>query len=145
MEKVELFTTDGKKIGEFESIESLKKLDYPLPENLDTSPIAKAVKLSISSITDSYINQKLQEIDEDLADITSEASVIEGRILYIAATEGIVLDINETKQKIALFVAGAYTQEQAISDLQAKGLSDKAIQKVLPLLARGAEIARILN
>jgi hypothetical protein len=102
-------------------------------------------KLEFSKATDSYIQQKLSEIDEDLADITSEAQVIEGRILYIAAQENVVINLDEVKQKVALFVAGAYTQEQAISDLQAKKLPDKAIQKILSLLARGAEIAKILN
>ncbi|WP_163327586.1 hypothetical protein GFV12_05150 [Desulfurobacterium thermolithotrophum] len=109
-------------------------------------PYAKDLaKRDISSFTDSYINQKLKEMDEDLADITSEAQVIEGRILYIAAQEGIAITTDEVKQKIALFVAGAYTQEQAIEDLKAKGLSDESVQKILPLLARAVEIARIFN
>jgi hypothetical protein len=103
------------------------------------------MKASISGYTDSYIRQKLQEIDEDLADITSEAQVIEGKILYIAAKEGITVTTDEVKQKVALFVAGDYTQEQAISDLQEKGLSEEAIQSILPLLSRAVEIARILN
>ena len=102
-------------------------------------------KRLISRETDFYINQKLSSIDEDLADITSEAQVIEGRILYIAAQEGIAITTDEVKQKIALFVAGAYTQEKAIEDLKAKGLSDESVQKILPLLARAVEIARIFN
>ncbi|WP_163328727.1 hypothetical protein GFV12_03185 [Desulfurobacterium thermolithotrophum] len=110
------------------------------------APSAKDLaKREISSITDFYINQKLGEIDEDLADITSEAQVIEGRILYIAAKEKVTITTDEVKQKIALFVAGAYTQEQAIEDLKAKGLSDESVQKILPLLARAVEIAKILN
>ena len=102
-------------------------------------------KRDISKFTDSYIQQKLSELDEDLADITSEAQVIEGRILYIAAKEKVTITTDEVKQKIALFVAGAYTQEQAIEDLKAKGLSDESVQKILPLLARAVEIAKILN
>lgn len=112
---------------------------------IDEGDAKEVVKQGISSRTDSYIHQKLSELDEDLADITSEAQVIEGRILYIAAQENVVINLDEVKQKVALFVAGAYTQEQAISDLQAKKLPDKAIQKILSLLARGVEIAKILN
>ncbi|GAB6075798.1 hypothetical protein [Desulfurobacterium crinifex] len=112
---------------------------------IDEGDAKEVVKQGISSRTDSYIHQKLSELDEDLADITSEAQVIEGRILYIAAQEGIAITTDEVKQKIALFVAGAYTQEQAIEDLKAKGLSDESVQKILPLLARAVEIARIFN
>jgi len=111
----------------------------------EASSAKDLAKRDISSFTDSYINQKLKEIDEDLADITSEAQVIEGRILHIAAKEGISITTDEIKQKIALFIAGSYTQDDAINDLKTKGLSDQAIQEILPLLQRGAEIARILN
>jgi len=110
------------------------------------APSAKNLaKQEISSFTDSYIKQNLQEIDEDLADLTSEAQVIEGRILYLAAKEGISITTDEVKQKIALFIAGQYTQDDAIKELKEKGLSDETIQKILSLLARGVEIAKILN
>ncbi len=112
---------------------------------IEESDAKEILKQEISNRTDTYIQQKLQEIDEDLADITSEAQVIEGRILYIAAKEGISITTDEIKQKIALYVAGPYTQDDAINDLKTKGLSDQAIQEILPLLQRGAEIARILN
>jgi len=102
-------------------------------------------KRDISKSTDSYIQQKLAELDEDLADITSEAQVIEGRILYIAAKEGISITTDEVKQKIALFIAGSYTQDDAVDDLKEKGLSDEAVQSILPLLARAVEIAKMLN
>ena len=103
------------------------------------------VKKSISQITNSYIQQKLSSIDEDLADITSEAQVIEGRILYLAAKENVSITTDEVKQKIALFIAGSYTEQDAVNDLKEKGLSDETIQKILPLLQRGVEIAKILN
>jgi hypothetical protein len=147
---------DGKLVfqGEISSVEEMKSLYYrtkQMDEELGFSftydiPEAKDLaKQEVSSFTDFYINQKLKELDEDLADITSEAQVIEGRILYIAAQGGINITTDEVKQKIALFVAGAYTQEQAIEDLKAKGLSDESVQRILPLLARAVEIAKILN
>jgi len=115
-------------------------------QGIDIETIAKKEqKKSLSQNTDFYIQQKLREIDEDLADLTSEAQVIEGRILYLAAKEGISITTDEVKQKIALFIAGSYTQQDAINDLKGKGLSDETIQKILPLLARGVEIAKILN
>ena len=102
-------------------------------------------KREISKQTDSYIQCKLTSINEDLADLTSEAQLIEGRILYLAAKENIQVTTDEVKQKIALFIAGSYTEQDAINDLKGKGLSDETIQKILPLLARGVEIAKILN
>ena len=138
------FESNGKKYVNFvideETAQNLKA------QGIDVEAIVREErKKDISQTTDIYIQQKLQEIDEDLADLTSEAQVIEGRILYIAAKEGITVTTDEVKQKVALFVAGAYTQEQAISDLQEKGLSEQAIQSVLPLLGRAVEIAKILN
>ena len=100
---------------------------------------------TLSKQTDSYIQGKLQEIDEDLADLTSEAQVIEGRILYLAAKENVSITTDEVKQKIALFIAGSYTEQDAVNELKEKGLSDETIQKILPLLTRGVEIAKILN
>ncbi len=145
---------DGKfeLIGDVE-IELLKTTDeykdailVKIDEKIETiDDYLRVKKREISQATDSYINQKLEELDEDLADITSEAQVIEGRILYIAAKEGISITTDEVKQKIALFIAGSYTQDDAINDLKDKGLSDQAIQEILPLLQRGAEIAGILN
>jgi len=112
---------------------------------VDISKLKKNLKCFISTETDRYINQKLSSIDEDLADLTSEAQVIEGRILYLAAKEGISITTDEVKQKIALFIAGSYTEQDAVNELKGKGLSDEAVQKILPLLARGVEIAKILN
>jgi len=114
-------------------------------EGIDKIPFTEYLKLELSKVTDSYINKKLSSIDEDLADLTSEAQVIEGRILYLAAKEGISITTDEVKQKIALFIAGSYTEQDAVNDLKEKGLSDETIQKILPLLARGVEIAKILN
>jgi len=117
-----------------------------LPEgNIQQEDARAVLKEVVSEHTDSYIQRKLSSIDEDLADITSEAQVIEGRILYLAAKENISITTDEVKQKITLFIAGSYTQDNAINDLKEKGLSDETIQKILSLLQRGVEIARILN
>jgi len=107
--------------------------------------ILNRLKREISKTTDDYINRKLAELDEDLADLTSEIQLIEGKILYIAAKENVTIATDEVKQKIALFIAGSYTEQDAVNHLKEKGLSDETIQKILPLLARGVEIARILN
>lgn len=116
----------------------------PLIPN-DPEKLKHVFKDTISWFTDRYIQSQLNSIDEDLADITSEAQVIEGRILYLAAKENVSITTDEVKQKIALFIAGSYTEQDAVNDLKEKGLSDETIQKILLLLQRGVEIARILN
>jgi len=148
---------DGEKLafqGEVVSVEELKSLYYGIKQadeklgysfKYEIPEIKDLAKQEISSFTDSYIKQKLKEIDEDLADLTSEAQVIEGRILYLAAKENVSITTDEVKQKIALFIAGSYTEQDAVNDLKEKGLSDETIQKILPLLQRGVEIARILS
>jgi len=44
MRKIELFTTDGRKIGEFGSIKALKEILPQLPANIDVSPIRNEFK-----------------------------------------------------------------------------------------------------
>jgi len=116
-----------------------------LEVNDENGELKRYKKREVSKETDSYIHHILSSIDEDLADLTSEAQVIEGRILYLAAKENVSITTDEVKQKIALFIAGSYTEQDAVNDLKEKGLSDETIQKILPLLARGVEIAKILN
>ena len=161
---------NGKPVGTttFENLEGYKVLPAPegwdgnlerlkyengqltlIPEEeyirLKKEKLKRERKQEISRFTEDYIVNALSKLDEDLADITSEAQVIEGRILYMAAKEGITITTDEVKQKIALFIAGSYTQEDAIKDLKDKGLSDETVQSILPLLARAVEIAGILN
>ena len=143
MSVITVTTTDGTFLIGIEQLKFVEGTILKVKGNIEV--IATERKRELSQATDSYIQQKLSSIDEDLTDITSEAQVIEGRILYIAAKEKVTITTDEVKQKIALFVAGAYTQEQAIEDLKAKGLSDESVQKILPLLARAVEIARIFN
>ena len=119
--------------------------EKPNPLVPNGEELKRALKDTISWFTDRYIQSQLNNIDEDLADITSEAQVIEGRILYLAAKENVSITTDEVKQKIALFIAGSYTEQDAVNDLKEKGLSDETIQKILLLLQRGVEIAKILN
>ena len=138
---LEFINNQGKRKWNFET----KQVEVYEPPPPPIDELKKKVKRSLSKTTDEFIKKQLDEIDEDLADLTSEAQVIEGRILYLAAKEGISITTDEVKQKIALFITGSYTEQDAINDLKEKGLSDETIQKILPLLQRGVEIAKILN
>ena len=137
----------GNKIGELDvnSFSELKeKLENIKLINIVDKEVFRVVAIrDTSNFTENYINQKLKEIDEGLADITSEKIYIEGSILVIAAKEGVSITTDEIKTKIGLFIEGLYTEEQAIKELKDRGLSDKAISQILSLLARGVEIAKI--
>ena len=52
---------------------------------------------------------------------------------------------DEIKRKVGLFVIGKFTEEQAIQELQSKGLNEEQINEVLQLLTRAVEIAKIIN
>lgn len=139
------FDYNGKKYVNFD-LSDEKVVNQLKSMGVDIEAVVKEkIKKNLSQTTDSYIQHKLSSIDEDLADLTSESQVIEGKILYLCAKEGITLTTDETKQKIALLLAGSYTEEDAINNLKEKGLSDEGIEAILPLLQRAVEIARILN
>ncbi len=98
-------------------------------------------KKTISHITNLYVNKKLQEIDEDLADLSTEIADIETRLLILIPD----ITSDDVKRKVGLFILGQYTQEQAIQELQSKGLNEEQINEVLQLLARAVEIGKIIN
>jgi hypothetical protein len=101
------------------------------------------LKQDISKFTDSYIKEKLNELDEDLEDIVSEIQYIEGKLLYLFSKEGVSVTIDEIKQKVSLFLAGEYSKEDALKELQDKGISNT--EEILKLLERAVEIAKILK
>jgi len=54
MRKIELFTTDGVKVGEFTSMNAIAEIADALPENLDVSPMRSHKKQELSDATDLY-------------------------------------------------------------------------------------------
>ncbi|WP_456459702.1 hypothetical protein [Desulfurobacterium sp.] len=134
---------DGEKLafqGEVQSIEELKSLYYrikQMDEKLGFSftydiPEAKdLVKQEISYFTDSYIKQKLKEIDEDLADLVSEKSWLEG----VFASKGISPE--QVRNETVLVILGEKTIDQAITDLSIP-------EDLKSDFERAVEIARII-
>jgi len=98
-------------------------------------------KRQVSKATDRYINQKLDEIDEDLSDLATEMANIEARLLIFIQD----VSSDEIKRKVGLFVIGKFTEEEAIKELKAKRLTEEQIEVVLDLLSRAVEIAKIIN
>jgi len=112
------------------SLRSWVKQFGVLPEgNIQQEDARPVLKEVVSEHTDSYIQRKLSEIDEDLADITSETQVIEGRILYLAAKENVSITTDEVKQKIALSIAGSYTEQDAVNELKEKGFLTRRFKR----------------
>ncbi len=96
------------------------------------APFAKDLaKQEVSSFTDSYIKRKLREIDEDLADLISEKSWLEG----VFAARGISPE--DVRNATVAVIVGQKTIEQAISDLSIP-------EDLIPDFERAVEIARII-
>ena len=53
--------------------------------------------------------------------------------------------MDEIEKKVVLFLAGQYTQEQAIKELKQKGFKEQSIQEIMNLLSRAVEIAKIIK
>jgi hypothetical protein len=102
--------------------------------------ILRRMKRQVSKATERYISTRLEEIDEDLSDLATEIANIEARLLLAIPD----ISSDEVKKKTALFMLGEYTEEQAIKELQDKGLNEEQIKGVLDLLARAVEIAKII-
>jgi hypothetical protein len=93
--------------------------------------LRKTATETISYITDSYIQRKLQEIDEDLADLVSEKSWLEG----VFAARGISPE--EVRNATVAVVVGQKTINEAISELSIP-------DDLIPDFKRAVEIARII-
>jgi len=102
------------------------------PEKLGEKGIRKHYKFEVSKATDSYIQQKLREIDEDLADLISEKSYLEG----VFASQGIPPE--QVRNETVLVVLGKKTADQVISELSIPNdlVSD---------FKRAVEIAKIIT
>ncbi|WP_457679449.1 hypothetical protein [Thermovibrio sp.] len=101
-------------------------------QGIDIENIAKSEqKRNISDGTDRYIQQKLQEIDEDLADLVSEKSWLEG----VFAAKGISPE--EVRNATIAVILGQKTIDEAISELS---IPDGLISD----FKRAVEIAKII-
>ena len=130
----ELTLKNGQKIFDMPvSKEFLLSIGYSEEEvnSLFGQQIAKEKKRELSQQTDSYIQQKLSEIDEDLADLVSEKSWLEG--VFAAHS----ISPEEVRNATVAVILGQKTVDEAVSDLSIP--SD-----LVPDFQRAVEIARII-
>jgi roadblock/LC7 domain-containing protein len=52
--------------------------------------------------------------------------------------------LTEVRQKIAEYLAGTYTAEDAVKEMQEAGLTEEEAQKYLSLLGYAVEVAKLL-
>ena len=125
------FYFNGKKYKNFDL--SKEKVRQRLAKDgVDVESVARNVlKRNLSQVTDSYIQRKLQEIDEDLADLVSEKSWLEG----VFAARGISPE-NVRNATVAV-VIGQKTTEEAVSELS---IPDDLVSD----FKRAVEIAKII-
>ena len=97
-----------------------------------------------------HILSKLRSLDwgdsyeECLAELNSSAEVLEAKILYLLKPHKPDLALTEIRQKIAEYLAGTYSAEDAQRELQELGLSEEEIHKYLSLLGYAVEVAKLL-
>ncbi len=121
------------RVWDKESLKNWVKQFGVLPSGRMEEKDAQIVlKETISEYTDSYIQQKLREIDEDLADLISEKSYLEG----VFASQGIPPE--QVRNETVLVVLGKKTADQVISELSIPNdlVSD---------FKRAVEIAKIIT
>jgi len=124
------FEANGKKYVNFvindETAQDLKA------QGVDVDALVKKRrKMELSQATDSYIQQKLQEIDEDLADLVSEKSYLEG----VFAARGISPE--DVRNATVAVVIGQKTVDEAISELSIP-------EDLISDFKRAVEIAKII-
>ena len=124
------FEANGKRYANFvineDTIEQLRN------QGVDVENVAKSeVKKQISKTTDFYIRQNLSSIDEDLADLVSEKSWLEG--VFAAHS----ISPEEVRNATVSVILGQKTVDEAVSDLSIS--SD-----LVPDFQRAVEIAKII-
>jgi len=82
--------------------------------------------------------------EECLAELNSSAQVTETKILYLLKPHKPSLTLTEVRKKIAEYLAGTYTAEDAVKEMQEAGLTEEEIQKYLSLLGYAVEVAKLL-
>ena len=126
------FTFNGKKYTNFDFsnqnvVEKFKNL------GVDVESVVKSQqKKNISEYTDNYVKQKLRKIDEDLQDIATEQSYLEG-VFY---SQGI--DPSAIKAEVTKVVLGQEDINTAITNLSIP-------KDFVEDFNRAVEIAKIIN
>ena len=124
------FESGGKKFVNF--VVNADTIPILKTQGIDVESIARnALKRNISQVTDSYIQHKLSEIDEDLPDLVSEKSWLEG----VFASKSISPE--QVRNETVLVILGKKTIDQAITDLS---IPDDLVSD----FKRAIEIARII-
>ncbi|WP_456464726.1 hypothetical protein [Desulfurobacterium sp.] len=105
------FKHNGKSYVNFDiSDENIR--EHLQEQGIDIETIAKdEQKRNVSSETDRYIQRKLSEIDEDLADLVSEKSWLEG----VFAARGISPE--DVRNATVAVIVGQKTTDEAVSEL----------------------------
>jgi len=100
--------------------------------------------------TKAYIERTLKELDwgdsyeEALSELQNSALDSETRILYFLKPKIADITLTQIREKVALYLAGAYTPQDLQKDLKEKGFTEEEIEKFLPLFAEAAEVASLI-
>jgi len=96
------------------------------------------------------ILQKLRELDwgetyeECIAELQNSATSTETEILYRLKPFKPDLTLTEIREKVAMFLAGKYTQQDLMNELSSLGIDPQAQPEILDLFRQAREIAELL-
>jgi ribosomal protein L12E/L44/L45/RPP1/RPP2 len=125
------FEHNGKKYVNFD-ISNEETRQQLTEQGINIRQVAKEErKQELSQATDSYIQRKLSEIDEDLTDLVSEKSWLEG----VFDAHGISPE--QVRKETVLVILGKKPIDEAISELSIP-------DDLIPDFKRAVEIARII-
>lgn len=117
---------------------------------IDVDRLKTCQKKQLNDLAVRYIKSKLVNLDwgntyeECLAELNSSAQVTETKILYLLKPHKSDLTLTEVRQKIAEYLAGTYTAEDVVKEMQEAGLTEEETQKYLSLLGYAVEVAKLL-
>jgi hypothetical protein len=111
---------------------------------------------AINAKTQQYLDNAFRELDwgnneaDALASIQNTIDVSLGQILYLLeedlksqGKDTSKITVSTFWKRAALYLAGEYTSDDAMQEMQSLGVSDQTIQEVLPLLQEIIEAAAL--
>ena len=82
--------------------------------------------------------------EECIAELQSSATFLETKLLHILKPVKTILTLSEIREKVALYLAGTYTQANLITELQNLGLTQAKINSYMTLFVQAADVAKLI-
>ncbi|RUM30660.1 MAG: hypothetical protein DSY42_04200 [Aquifex sp.] len=139
-----------RKSGEKITVEELPPEEKQRVKQLKFQQTKERLKRQLNLDARNRILQKLRELDwgetyeECIAELQNSAISTETEILYRLKPFKPDLTLTEIREKVAMFLAGNYTQQDFMNELSSLGIDTQAQPEILDLFRQAREIAELL-